>query len=191
MIKKNNPTHRGQKRLRLLRSASILAAASAMVASGGPVLAQGMPGVGGNSQGTPHVRLPQGASELRVPNNQPRSPINITNVRPLNPTIVTTRALPVAPNAPAPKYNAVAPNVRAQMSINPAPAGVSSFVTTTPAPATTRTLAAGPSSSSPLAATSAAGVSVNATAAFDDTQVLFTPSVTGDTVEIFGTSAII
>ncbi|MEM1052425.1 MAG: hypothetical protein AAGI28_10060, partial [Pseudomonadota bacterium] len=187
MINNKNEAHRSLKRLKWLRSASILAAASAMVASGAPALAQSGPG----GAASVHVRLPQNASDLRVLNNQPAAPVNITNVRPLNPTIVTTRALPTPPNAAATKSNAVAPNVRAQMSINPASPPASTLVTTTPNPATTRTIAAVPSTPAPRAATSVDGLSVNATAMFDDAQVLFTPSVSGDTVEILGTSAII
>ncbi|MEP1421348.1 MAG: hypothetical protein ABJK59_06230 [Erythrobacter sp.] len=165
-------------RLKWMRSASILAAASAMIAGGMPVYAQAGPGVAAPNAASMASRLPQGASELRVPTpTQLRSPsqppVRIINapradVPTVNVPTVDTRALPMAndaSNVPFFRQNAVAPL---------APALVS-----TPTPPT------------PQAASSGNGASVNATAAFDDTQIRFTPSVAGDTVEILGTSAIV
>ncbi|WP_152553455.1 beta strand repeat-containing protein [Erythrobacter longus] len=159
-------------RLKWMRSGSILAAASAMIASGVPAHAQAGPGVRGPSAPSMQTRLPQGASEFRVP-SQSQSQVR-------SPAQSPVRIIQV-PGAGAPTVNVPTVNT-------PVVPPASTPITTS---SNNQPLASGPTAPSPRAATSANGVSVNASAAFDDTRVRFTPGAAADTVELLGTSAII
>ena len=160
MINSSTKTQPGLKRLRWLRSASVLAAASAMVAGGTPAFAQAGPGIGSHNPASSQTFRTYNAADLRAPS---QSPVRITNVRALPANTVDTRALPVPANAPNIRHNAVAPNVRSRMAVDPAsttaPPPPTTLVTTTPPPANTptRTTASVPSSSTPQNAASANG----------------------------------
>lgn len=160
MTNTHTPTERKTRQLKWLRSASILAAASAMVAGGAPAFAQ--------SALSPQVRQISAPADLRVPI---QSPVRITNVRSVPTPSVNAHALPVPTAAPSIKHNSVAAPVRSQLAINPTPTPTPVRTMTTtpapvPAPLSTRTTASGPTSSSPQAAMSVNGVSVNAIADF-------------------------
>ena len=185
----SNPAHRNGLRQNWLRSASALAAATVLAASNAPAFAQSAPGMG-LSQMRGHAHdVPQTMPEFRalgggqqvLHNAAPRASA------PAASTMVTTQPLPrnvTLPNA----HNAmVAPPEQVTMSVNRAPSTPSVAV----APATNAAPLQATPSATPLAATSVNGISVNASAEFDSNAVAFTPSASGDRVELLGSSAII
>ncbi|MEM7700553.1 MAG: hypothetical protein AAF251_01315 [Pseudomonadota bacterium] len=176
-MKNNTPNPLASNRRRWLRSASIMAAATAMIAGNHAASAQSRPS-GVPSPVSIQSRAPVQILNARAPGVEGVDPAATVNTRPLPTRDVMARV----------RGNPVAPSVQELVSINPAPAVP---VIRVPATVRTRSVASAGTVSVPRAAATADGISVNASASFDDTAVAFRPSVSGDTVELLGTSAII
>ncbi|MEL6531274.1 MAG: hypothetical protein AAFQ27_15050, partial [Pseudomonadota bacterium] len=168
-------------RLNWLRSGSTLAAAAALMAGASAAHAQARPGLSGGIS-TPGAEITMrdfqgsvraGASNFRAPPEQVRAPRSIPQ-----------RGAPIIANTRA---NRVAPAEQPSINVNRAPA--TPVITATPTQPLAQTT--GPTSPTPQATTTTNGISVSASATYDDAQVDYVPSAAGDTVNIFGSSAII
>ncbi|MEL6709827.1 MAG: hypothetical protein AAFP79_16245, partial [Pseudomonadota bacterium] len=174
-MKTNTPPRLKTARRTWLRSASMMAAATALVAAHAAT-AQARPGA------------------PSIASNHDRSPVRIHDLRArqagrtINASGVSTPTVPTRDLAITSRGNPVAPSIQEVVSINPAPTVPTIRV---PAATQSRTFASAGTVAVPRAAATVDGISVNASASFDDTQVAYTPSVSGDVVELLGTSAII
>jgi len=167
------------KRKNWLGSASVLAAATALMAVASADTAQAQSGISGQRSLSP-------TSEVMAPREVSRRQVAAPRRIPSVPRPNQPNNRVILPNG---SVNAVAPTSQTQVTVAPVPSAPSSpsVSVASPPPIVIISQSTGPV----FAPDSVNGIAVQATAEFDNTQIDFRPGVAGDVVEVLGTSAII